>query len=130
MTALEAIEQSIRENRIVTVDLQDLTGRMNCVAQLQGDADDEVESIVGDDVWVEYWGTDEDTGSSWRVHVRQPRLQPADMAEYLRLTAADMGGSIVDAARNCLDNISTVIEETGLAEDAVRAACREVIDAS
>lgn len=66
MTALEAIEQSIRENRIVTLAGSDLTG--NDVYQLHVDCDG---SVVNGDV-TEYWGesTDDDgPKGTWRVHV-------------------------------------------------------------
>ena len=59
--AKEAIGISIRENRIVRI--EDATGSQSTVL------DELAEDSVRNGGEVEYWGTREDDGQEWRVHV-------------------------------------------------------------
>lgn len=77
MTALEAIEQSIREDKIVTLD----RASSQDIYQLSVDCDD---SVVNDDV-TEYWGSstdEEDSMGEWRVHVRRQDTDAEQRADH------------------------------------------------
>lgn len=58
----QAIETSVRENRIVHIGFDDVCGGMTLSA-LSAESDDSATN--GDEI--EYWGTTED-GAEWRVH--------------------------------------------------------------
>ncbi len=60
----QAIELSVRENRIVHVGFDDVDGGMTLAAF---EAECEGSAVSGDET--EYWGTDEH-GARWRVHVQ------------------------------------------------------------
>jgi len=76
-----AINQSIDEDRIVHVECDDQEDNDGVIGELQGCAemDGNVEqAVLG--VW-EFWGTSEDNGADWRVHVRIPDVDEADSDE-------------------------------------------------
>lgn len=65
MTVEQAIDQSVAQDRIVTLDYDGDAERM-----LNAACDDSVVAFSR----TEYWGTDED-GNNWRIHM-QHRAEP------------------------------------------------------
>lgn len=65
-----AIEDSIRENRIVTLEATvDTQEWVDLVSDLSVECEDWTENKADGALIREYWGTDED-GDEWRIHVQ------------------------------------------------------------
>jgi hypothetical protein len=66
MTASEAIQASIRENRIVTIYAEDASEEL--IEALAGAS---VDNVLNNEIH-EFWGDDGEGEEEWRVHVEVP----------------------------------------------------------